>query len=69
MARIDIPVLQCDRCKRQTSDLDDMASYIQLTQSSVSQREKKIDLCPTCTGQLNNFMNGRSTSPAEFLDE
>lgn len=69
MARIDIPVLQCDRCKRRTSDMGDMATYIQLTQSSVSEREKKVDLCSTCTAQLNNFMMGRATSPAELLTE
>jgi hypothetical protein len=60
MARIDQPILECDRCKARTSDLKEMANYIQLYQNPISQKEQKFDLCRSCARDFFEFfMRGR----------
>ncbi len=47
IARIDVPTLQCDRCKDITTDEEMMARYAKLLLVST---QEKWDLCPDCIG-------------------
>lgn len=56
MSRLDVPTLQCDKCKNTTQDLRQMSTYAQLQMPSVSGTEK-WDICPFCTRAFLTFMN------------
>lgn len=62
MTRIDVPTLQCDRCKNTTQDADVMAHYQKLTGmwNGYGSTKQEWDLCPECWVNFNNFMAGYS---------
>lgn len=63
MSRVDIPVLECDRCKSRTSDKNQMAAYIQLTRSHVGGNEQ-FDLCSPCAYEFKMlFMECKEVEP------
>lgn len=55
MSRLDVPTLQCDRCKTTTQDIKVMGTYQQVRHSHMS-GEDKWDLCPTCWNAFQNFL-------------
>jgi hypothetical protein len=48
--RLDVPTLQCDRCKYTTKDTDEMSKYRTLTgmYDGYQSAREKWDLCPPC---------------------
>jgi hypothetical protein len=63
MTRIDVPTLRCDRCKRETQDIDEMGKYQTLTgiYDGYQGASEKWDLCPDCWKQFINFTKGYAT--------
>ena len=57
MARLDVPTLQCDRCKNITTDPLEMCGFHKLNNDDVS-GYKSLDLCKNCWFQFTkNFMS------------
>lgn len=63
MARIDVPTMQCDRCKTTTQDLDWMGRYRSLTgmYDKYQGASEKWDLCPACWDSFLSFIGGKMT--------
>lgn len=57
MGRIDIPTVECDRCKVVTQVLAEMARYQTIDHSHMSGIEKWM-LCPDCWGAFKTFIDG-----------
>lgn len=58
MARLDIPTLQCDRCKVTTTDQVVMSEFVRLRSYDGNVGES-WDLCPVCWKDfINGFMIG-----------
>ena len=55
MARIDVPTLQCDRCKKTTQNLTEMAAYPTVIHYHMS-GEDRWDLCPRCWRDFTTFL-------------
>lgn len=70
MARIDIPQLQCDRCKADTTDTREMTRYQKLTHYHMSGSEN-WDICPRCWKVFRLFIenSGRLTFVVDDLPE
>lgn len=67
MARVDIPVLQCDRCKKTTSDAHEMAHWSHLTRRDVS-KDEHFDLCVSCTQRFRTYMSGEPLLKETFME-
>jgi hypothetical protein len=50
MARLDVPTLQCDRCKTATQDLMEMGRFNKLTGiwDGYGSSRQAWDMCPIC---------------------
>lgn len=61
MARVDVPTLQCDRCKLTTQDRDEMWKFKKINWyvDSIESKEVKQDLCPTCFENFQEFMKNK----------
>ena len=57
MTRIDVPTLQCDRCRITTQDTSVMSRFKKLTYSHMSGNDN-WDLCPQCWRAFNGFITG-----------
>lgn len=58
MSRIDIPTLQCDRCRDITQDMKEMPSFRKLTYYHMSGHDE-WDMCPTCWAAFLTWMEGK----------
>jgi hypothetical protein len=59
--RLDVPTLQCDRCKNITEDITEMGKYRSLTgmYDGYQGSHEKWDLCPPCyTKFIDEFISG-----------
>lgn len=54
MSRVDVPTLKCDRCGRQTQDVDEMIHWPALVRSRPD--SNRWDLCSMCWMEFANFM-------------
>jgi len=53
MSRVDVPTLQCDRCKVTTQDLTDMGKFHHLQHPNGPGHDTQVwDLCPACWKQF-----------------
>lgn len=61
MARIDVPTLQCDRCKLTTQDQREMIKFKKINWyvDSIGSKEIKQDLCSTCFENFQEFMKNK----------
>lgn len=57
MSRIDVPTLQCDRCKATTQDTQKMIDYHKLSYYHISGKDE-WDLCIGCFLKFKAFMKG-----------
>ena len=58
--RVDVPTLQCDRCKTTTQDIRAMGSYVDLIHYPPSGgKELKWDLCQSCWRSFDDWMSAR----------
>lgn len=64
MTRIDVPTLQCDRCKITTQDTSEMMRFKKITYSHMSGHDD-WDLCPNCWRYFIAFIGGRLLVPEE----
>ena len=55
MSRIDVPTMQCDRCKVITDDRNVMCKYYVLRSDNVHGGTQR-DLCEDCASDFYNFM-------------
>ena len=55
MSRLDVPTLQCDRCKSVTQDNKEMAKFITLSHHNISGLDQ-WDLCPVCWPKFYDFL-------------
>lgn len=59
MARIDVPTMQCDRCKTTTQDSDEMGRFQRLTgMYDGYSGSERWDLCPACWEDFLQFAAG-----------
>lgn len=60
MTRIDVPTLQCDRCKTSTQDENEMSRFRSLTgmYDKYQGASEKWDLCATCWRDFLRFIQG-----------
>lgn len=58
MARVDIPTLQCDRCKTTTQDTRVMGTYRVLTYYHMSGTDE-WDLCEDCWADFLSFVESK----------
>lgn len=59
MSRVDVPTLKCDRCRRTTQDLSEMAVFRELTYYGMEESKNVAwDLCPACWGAFIAFLDG-----------
>ena len=60
MSRVDVPTLQCDRCKHKTQDQTEMSHFQKLWRSHMS-GDDMWDLCPDCWNLfVNHFLEKRT---------
>lgn len=61
MARIDVPTLQCDRCKLTTQDQREMIKFKSVNWHSdiMGAQTFKKDLCSTCFENFQEFMKNK----------
>lgn len=61
MARIDVPTMQCDRCKATTQDLGEMCKYQSLTgmYDGYGKQKQSWDLCPLCWKDFMMFVDAK----------
>lgn len=57
MARVDVPTLQCDRCKVTTQSKNEMVAFKRVQHSHISGNEE-WDLCPSCWEKFRCLMIG-----------
>lgn len=60
MVRVDVPTIQCDRCKNTTQDMDEMSKYQKLTGmwNGYGSTKQEWDLCSKCYKEFTNFIDG-----------
>ena len=61
MARIDVPTMQCDRCKVTNQELDEMGKYrnIRGQYDKYQGANESWDLCPECWQDFLMFVAGQ----------
>jgi len=67
MAKLDIPTLQCDRCKIATTDKMEMMGFQELRHSDIG-GEQKWDLCKECWNKFLTIFIGSDVTYAELYD-
>lgn len=59
MTRVNVPTLQCDRCKRTTQDLNEMGTYRKIMYYDMTPSNNLTwDLCPSCWCAAVAFLSG-----------
>lgn len=53
--RLDVPTLQCDRCKKTTQNLQEMGTFQRIEHSHVSGTDR-WDLCRMCFIEFQTFL-------------